>query len=214
MRNRICLCIVIIACFVNFAVLFLMAAEEQIFRDELKSENSDPAVSYEKYQKDLAKLLKSKEPKSEWSFRLEYVLFPLSAIALGIVVVFFIRQIQRNLIREVRGDEEPEIAADQVDTEKVALARAETAVESNDFRGALRYLYLSAILHLQERGILPYDKSLTNREYLHQSPTDIDLQTTLGPAVSVFDEVWYGHRPCDAETVADYRNLLQKIYSD
>lgn len=213
MRNRICLCIVIIVCFVNFAVLFLMAAEEQTFSDESKTKHSDPAVSYEKYQKDLAKLLKSKEPKSEWSFRLEYVLFPLCAIALGIVIVFFIRQIQMNLIREVRDEEAPEIAADQVDTEKVALARADTAVESNDFRGALRYLYLSALLHLQERGILPYDKSLTNREYLHQSPTDIDLQATLGPAVSVFDEVWYGHKPCDAETVANYRNLLQKIYS-
>ena len=190
-----------------------VAVEEQTFRDELKSKRSEPTVSYEKYQKDLAKLLKSKEPKPEWHFRLEYVLFPLSAIALGIVVIFFIRQIQMNLIREVRGDEEPEIAADHVDTERVALARAETAVESNDFRGALRYLYLSAILHLQERGILPYDKSLTNREYLHQSPVDIDLQATLGPVVSVFDEVWYGHKPCDAETVANYRNLLQKIYS-
>ncbi len=210
MKKRICFCVIV--CFASLVVYMAVAAEEQVFRDELKSKRSEPTVSYEKYQKDLAKLFKSKEPKPEWHFRLEYVLFPLCAIALGIVVVFFIRQIQRNLIREVR-DEEPEIAADHVDTEKVALARAETAVESNDFRGALRYLYLSAILHLQERGILPYDKSLTNREYLHQSPVDIDLQATLGPAVSVFDEVWYGHKPCDAETVASYRNLLQKIYS-
>ena len=207
-RNYFCITVYCI----SLIMLLAVAAEGQTFRDELEAKRSDPAVSYEKYQKDLAKILKSKEPKSEWSFRLEYVLFPLSAIALGIVVVFFVRQIRMNLIREVR-DEEPEIAVDHVDTEKVALARAETAVESNDFRGALRYLYLSAILHLQERGILPYDKSLTNREYLHQSPTDIDLQGTLGPAVSVFDEVWYGHKPCDAETVANYRNLLQKIYS-
>lgn len=208
-RNFFC---IIVYC-ISLIMLLAVAAEGQTFRDELEAKRSDPAVSYEKYQKDLAKILKSKEPKSEWSFRLEYVLFPLSAIALGIVVAFFIRQIRMNLIREVRGEEAPEIAVDQVDTEKVALARAETAVESNDFRSALRYLYLSAILHLQERGILPYDKSLTNREYLHQSPTDIDLQATLGPAVSVFDEVWYGHKPCDADTVANYRNLLEKIYS-
>ncbi len=208
-RNYFC---IIVYC-ISLIVLLAVAAEEQTFRDELEARRSDPAVSYEKYQKDLAKILKSKEPKSEWSFRLEYVLFPLSAIALGIVVVFFIRQIRMNLIREVR-DEEPEIAADHVDTKRDALARAETAVESNDFRGALRYLYLSAILHLQERGILPYDNSLTNREYLHQSPADVDLQETLGPAVSVFDEVWYGHKPCDAETVASYRNLLQKINND
>lgn len=196
----------------SFSLIMLLAvtAEEQVFRDELKSNRSEPAVSYEKYQKELAKLF---EPEPEWTFDIKYVLFPLSAIAFGIVIIFFIKQIRQNLIREVHDDEELEIASEHVATEKSALARAETAEDSNDFRSALRYLYLSAILHLQERGILPYDKSLTNREYLHQSPTDIDLQATLGPAVSVFDEVWYGHKPCDAETVASYRDLLQKIYS-
>ena len=53
---------------------------------------------------------------------------------------------------------------------------------------------------------------MTNREYLHQSQVDINLQKTLGPAVTVFDEIWYGHKPCDAETVANYRDLLQKVY--
>jgi hypothetical protein len=191
-------------------MLLADAAEEQTFRDELERHRSESELSYEKYQKELAKLL---EPKPGRTFDLKYVLFPLSAIALGIVVVFFIRQIQMNLIREVHDNAETEIASEQVETEKAALARAETAVESNDFRGALRYLYLSAILHLQERGILPYDKSLTNREYLHQSQVDIDLQTKLGPAIAVFDEVWYGHKPCDAETVASYQDLLQKIHS-
>ncbi len=210
-RNRICFCVVV--CFASLVMYMAVDAEEQTFRDELKAKRSDPTVSYEKYQKDLAKLFKSKEPKSEWHFRLEYVLFPLSAIALGIVVAFFIRQIQMNLIREVRDEAEPEIASERVETEKAALARAETAVEANDFRGALRYLYLSAILHLQERNILPYDKSLTNREYLYQSQVDTDLQTTLGPAITVFDEVWYGHKPCDAETVEGYRDMLQKVYS-
>ncbi len=204
-KIRICFCIIV--CFVNIAVLLAMAVEEHQFRDELQSDRSVPSVSHQKYQKDLAKLL---APKPEWHFKLEYVLFPFAAIALGVVVVFFIRQIRMNLISEVQ-DEESEIALDRVETEKAALARAETAVESSDFRGALRYLYLSAILHLQERGVLPYDKSLTNREYLHQLQVDIDLQKTLGPAIAVFDEVWYGHKPCDAETVASYKDLIQKV---
>ena len=201
---------VIIVYSISLIMLLVVAAEEQTFRDELKANRSVPQVSYEKYQKDLAKLF---EPESEWTFNIKYVLFPLCAIALGIVIIFFIKQIRLNLIREVHDDEKLEIASEHVVTEKAALARAETAEESNDFREALRYLYLSAVLHLQERGILPYDKSLTNREYLHQLQADIDLQTTLQPAIAVFDEVWYGYKPCDAETVASYRDLLQKIYS-
>lgn len=208
MRIKICFCIVL--CLINLAVHLAVAAEEQEFRDELQSDRSDPKVSYEKYQEDLAKLLEPKQ--TQWDINLENVLFPLGVVALVIVVIFFIKQLRMNLIREIH-DEESEIAVDHVETEKAALARAETAEESNDFRGALRYLYLSAILHLQEKGVLPYDKSLTNREYLHQSQVDSALQTTLGPVIAVFDEVWYGYKPCDAETVERYRDLLQKVYS-
>ena len=206
MRKRICFCV--IACFVTLNALFALASQEQIFRDDLERNHSESGLSYEKYQRELAKLL---DPKPTWNFDLKYVVFPLGVIAFGVVIIFFVKQIRINLISEVH-QEESEIVVDHVRTEKAALAHADTAEASNDFRGALRYLYLSAILHLQERGILPYDKSLTNREYLHQSRVDIDLQKTLGPAISVFDEVWYGHKPCSAETVASYRDLLQKIY--
>lgn len=209
-KTRICICVIVYC--ISFMMFFAVAAEEQEFRAELERSESEARVSYEKYQKELAKLF---EPKPQWDFNLEFVLFPLAAIALGFVVIFFIKQIRMNLIREVHdnAEEVSEIASERVETEKAALARAETAVEANDFRGALRYLYLSAILHLQEQNILPYDKSLTNREYLRQSQVDTNLQTTLGPAITVFDEVWYGQKPCDAETVASYRDLLQKVYS-
>ena len=201
-------CVGIIVCFITVSQLFGMTVEEQAFREELKT-RAEMDVSHEEYQKALAKIL---EPREGWDADLRYILFPLGAVALTIVVVFFIRQIRMNLIVEARDDGSNTQQA-RVETEKAALAYAETAEAASDFRGALRFLYLSAILHLQERGVLPYDKSLTNREYLHQAQTDTDLQATLGPAVTLFDEVWYGHKPCDAETLADYRDLLQKVYA-
>ena len=207
MSKRIGICV--IACFVSLSVLLTMAAEEQTFREELEVPPSGTEVSYEKYREELAKLI---EPRRPWDANLRYVLFPLAALAFGAVVIFFIRQIRMNLIGEAH-DEVVDASLERVETEKAALSRAETAEAASDFRGALRFLYLSAVLHLQERGVLPYDKSLTNREYLHQAQTDTDLYTALGPAVTVFDEVWYGHKPCDAETVSNYRDLLQKVYA-
>ena len=203
------ICVGVIICFITISQLFAMTVEEQAFREELETRETEIEVSYEEYQEALAKILESRD---RWDADLRYVLFPLGAIALGIVIVFFVRQIRMNLIVEAH-DDGSDTALERVETERAALVRAETAEASNDFRSALRFLYLSAILHLQERGVLPYDKSLTNREYLHQAQADIDLQATLGPAVTVFDEVWYGHKPCDAEAVADYRNLLQKVYA-
>ena len=205
-KKRICVGAII--SFITLSQLFAMTVEERTFREELKT-RAEMDVSYEEYRKALAKIL---EPNGGWDADLRYVLFPLGAIALGLVIAFFIRQIRMNLIIEAR-DDVSGTTQEQVATERAALARAEIAEASNDFRGALRFLYLSAILHLQERGVLPYDKSLTNREYLHQAQVNIDLQARLGPAVTVFDEVWYGHKPCDAETVADYRNLLREVYT-
>ena len=207
MRERIHFCIIV--CFVSLSVALTIAvAEEQVLREELETRRSEMEVSYKKYQEDLEKIL---NPRT-WDADFRYVLFPLAAVALGAVVIFFVRQIRMNLISEAR-DAVEETDLEQVETERAALARADSAEAASDFRGALRYLYLSAILHLQERGVLPYDKSLTNREYLHQARADVDLHTTLGPAIAVFDEVWYGHKPCNAETVANYRDLLQKVYA-
>lgn len=199
----------VIVCFVSlFVSLIVVAAEGQTLREELEARRSEPEVSYKKYREDLQKIL---NPRT-WDADLRFLLFPLAAMALGAAVIFFVRQIRMNLIREAR-DEVAETELEQVETERAALARADSAEAANDFRSALRFLYLSAILHLQERGVLPYDKSLTNREYLHQARTDIDLHTALGPAITVFDEVWYGHKPCDAETVTNYRNLLKNVYA-
>ncbi|MDE0401715.1 MAG: DUF4129 domain-containing protein [Candidatus Poribacteria bacterium] len=208
MSLKISIGICMIMSLMSLSALLVLAAEEQTLREELETHRLGTEVSYEKYRDELEKILNPRK----WDADLRFVLFPLGAIALGVVIIFFIRQIRMNLISEAH-DEVAETELEQVETERAALARAETAEAASDFRGALRFLYLSAILHLQERGVLPYDKSLTNREYLHQARADIDLHTALGPAITVFDEVWYGHKPCDAETVASYRDLLEKVYA-
>ena len=59
-RNRICFCVIVFC--ISFIMLLADAAEEQTFRDELERHRSESELSYEKYQKELAKLL---EPKPE-----------------------------------------------------------------------------------------------------------------------------------------------------
>ena len=207
MKERICFSVIVY--FLSFsAPLTITAAEEQAFRNELETRRDGAEVSYKRYRQDLDKILNPRV----WDADLRYVLFPLAAVGLGAMVIFFVRQIRMNLISEAQ-DEVAEPVLARVETERAALAHAETAEAASDFRGALRYLYLSAILHLQERGVLPYDKSLTNREYLRQAQDDLALHAALGPAITVFDEVWYGYKPCDAETIANYRSLLQKVYA-
>ena len=200
--------ILIFASFI--AVLFVVADEEQRFREELASDRGRMDVSFEKYQARLSKLLRHNNDAG-WDVGFGKVLLVLGIIALVAAVVFFGRKIRGNFIIEAQ-DETPELSLETVATEKVALAHAETAEAASDFRHALRFLYLSAILHLQERGRLTHDKSLTNWEYLRALQSDVALQRALLPAIQVFDEVWYGCQPCDAETVGNYRELLKDVY--
>ncbi len=190
------------------AILFAVETEEGRFREEVEANRTEMDVSFEKYEDILSKLL---SPNTPWDINLKYMLFGLGLLVLIGVTVFFIQQIRRNLITEAR-DKVAESSMDTVATEQAALTQSEAASASHNFRDALRFLYLSAILHLRERGILTYDKSLTNLEYLHTLQTHAELQDALRPAIQVFDDVWYGYKPCNADTIANYRELLQKVY--
>ena len=189
-------------------VLFAVETEERRFREEVEANHDKMEVSFAEYEDILSKLL---APRTYMDINLKHVLLTLGCLLLIGVSIFFIQQIRGNLVTEAR-DEMTESATESVATEQAALTQSEKAVASQNFREALRFLYLSAVFHLQERGILTYDKSLTNLEYLHTLQPRAELQNALQPAIQVFDDVWYGYKSCDADTVADYREMLKKVY--
>ena len=208
------------------SVLLAVGTEEEQFRGHVEEANrAEMDVSFDEYRDILSKLGSSNrrsridEPDDRIASSLHRfapntpgnVLLWLGILVLIIVIVFFIRQIRRNLITVSRDAADTSLK-DAVVTERAALSQSEAAAASHNFRDALRYLYLSAILHLQEQGILTYDKSLTNLEYLHTLQMRVELQDALRPVIQVFDDVWYGYKPCNAGTIENYRELLQKVY--
>ena len=214
------------------SLLLAVVTEEERFRREVEANRTEMVVSFEEYHEILSKLdspnkrrtdkrpdSRDDEPDDRSIGLLRHfsrdtpgnALLWLGFIVLAGVTFFFVRQIRRNLITEAR-DAEDDFSKDTIVTERAALNHSEMAAASHNFREALRFLYLSAILHLQERGILTYDKSLTNLEYLHALQMRVELQDALRPVIQVFDEVWYGYKPCNADTIENYRALLQKVY--
>ena len=214
MRNRIS--IFVIPLLILGSVLFAAETEMQRFREEIEANRANMDVSFKQYEDILSKLFSLHDRRTD-TFRsligigTADALLWIGCLMLIGLTLFFIQQIRRNLVAEV-GDQVTEAEMDHVTTARAALAQSEIAVTSHNFRDALRFLYLSAILHLQERGILTYDKSLTNLEYLHTLQANVELQEALRPVIQVFDDVWYGYKPCNADTIANYRELLQKVY--
>lgn len=96
-------------------------------------------------------------------------------------------------------------------TADAALRRAQTHSTAGDYRTAVRYLYLSTLLLLEEHGVLRYDRALTNREYLRRVAHDPTLSATLQNVVDVFDRVWYGFEPLDEVTYRRYADAVETL---
>jgi hypothetical protein len=138
-------------------------------------------------------------------------LFKIAAVLLFAFILFFIaRNLSRNLVREAQlaaeGNEN-----DEVLTSKGALKRAETLSVQGDYRNAIRYLYLSSLLVLDEQGLMRYDRSRTNREYLRSVSSKPELAKPLRDVIDVFDRVWYGFEGVDEQTYQSYVERVDEL---
>jgi hypothetical protein len=130
----------------------------------------------------------------------------------GLLLAGLIGYVLRGLRRSMAAD--ASIAADDPAaglTARTALDQAGDIARGGDYRTAMRYLYLSALLWLDERDLLRYDRALTNREYLERLRDNAALRERLRPIVETFDRVWYGHAALDAEGFAAYRAHVEAL---
>ncbi len=90
-----------------------------------------------------------------------------------------------------------------------ALAQARQFANAGDYREAVRELYLATLLMLDERGLLRYDRSLTNREYLDAVAGEPAVRAALEPIVNTFDRTWYGFQAMRREEFENYRRQVE-----
>lgn len=132
----------------------------------------------------------------------------LGAVLFFLVSLFFIwRGLSRSLVREAALAEDAADGGDALSS-KGAFKRAETLSQQGDYRNAIRYLYLSSLLVLDEQGLMRYDRSRTNREYLRSMASHPALAKPLRDVIDVFDRVWYGFETVDETT---YRSYVQHV---
>lgn len=138
-----------------------------------------------------------------------YGVTALTAVVLFIVLLYILRTVLRNVAAAPAEmelpDDEGTLTAGQ------AAQRAEQLSQGGDYRTAVRYLYLSALLALDEHGLLRYDRSRTNREYLRSVAARPEVATPLREVVDVFDAVWYGFQPLDEQSYTHYERQVAQL---
>jgi hypothetical protein len=133
-----------------------------------------------------------------------------AALFIGVILVYILRGMFTDLAADAdlnakNGSNEESLSAE------TALEHAEGLSNQGNYRLAVRYLYLSALLILNERGFLYYDRTRTNREYLRDLNSLPQIAVLLRSVIDVFDKVWYGFQPLDAETYQLYAEQVNQL---
>lgn len=139
----------------------------------------------------------------------------VAVILLGILILFLAllfawRGIQGSLAAEVELDLDRSMD-ERLLTADSAFQQAQQLSEQGNNRLAVRYLYLSSLLLLEERGLLRYDRSRTNREYLRSLAGQPELVKNLQAVVETFDRVWYGYQSLETDDFQRYQAEVVKL---
>lgn len=146
-------------------------------------------------------------PAAGISADLSQLILTVIAIAAGVVIfAYFARNlnVQTAALENAAPGDDPSTSSGAVDL-------AQQSAQSRDYRSAVRYLYLSTLLLLDERGLIHYDSTLTNREHLRQIRNNPQLLEVLRGVVGIFEDVWYGYAPIDETFYQQYTNQIDQL---
>lgn len=133
------------------------------------------------------------------------------AVLVGVIVQAIGRRSARS--KPLALDEEEATLVEARDNDSL-LGLAEQQAKAGDYRRAFRLVYLAALVALDTGGVLRFDRSKTNWEYLRalRAAGRGDIYSALTPLTREFDQVWYGFGQTDAShyarALAQYQALL------
>ncbi len=132
------------------------------------------------------------------------------ALALVLLLAYWLRGFIGSFAAGAGVLSDGEQLEDSPQTPAGARRRAAGSAQAGDYRNAVRNLYLSALLTLEQKGLVPADRSLTNRELLAQVAAN-PLHSHLRPVVETFDDVWYGVQQPDTVTYNAYMGAIDQL---
>jgi hypothetical protein len=132
---------------------------------------------------------------------------PLIWVATAGVLAWAAWKLARYLAQRKRaaggaGDRAQPADFQQLPEAEVLFRQAGEALRAGSYAETVRLTLLALIAHLQQRGLLRYDPTRTNREYQAQLRSEAELARVFGQVALPYERVWYGRLPAtpgDAE---------------
>ena len=195
------------------------SAREVLARPEFASDPPPPPSFVDKIAEWLDKLFQPRAAPTTTAapninpYVIRGILIAIAVAAFAVLVAVLVQAIGR---REARAkplalDEEEAVLVEARDKDSL-LALAEQQAKDGDYRRAFRLVYLASLVALDTNGVLHFDRSKTNWEYLRalRASGRGDVYTALTPLTREFDQVWYGFAPTDA---GQYARALSQYHA-
>ncbi len=155
---------------------------------------------------------------------LMYVLLILVGVFLIFMMVRYIRQKYRQKktrvpARPTTADKPVDLAAEHVSATDLPVNRwlelARKLAARGELRLALRALYLATLAELADRELITIAKFKSNREYVRELKRRAHdkgaLPAMFRDQVRLFDSVWYGRRPVEAQDLHHFEADRERI---
>ena len=84
------------------------------------------------------------------------------------------------------------------------------ALESNDYRSAVRVLYLSTIQQLNSTGLILWKKDKTNKDFLREMRKHSNYKTFRDITLA-YEIVWYGDRQIELQQFTSLKNIVDNF---
>lgn len=139
----------------------------------------------------------------KWEFN--FMLWMLATFFILVAAYFFFVR-NRLFIKETRLQQ---VIVD-AEQEEGGIHNYETAYLSakskNDYRAALKFLFLHSLYLLSEKGKLAFSPDKTNQDYLLELP--INFQKDFAVISLAYEYIWYGRQPLNPETFAQKEKIF------
>ena len=96
-------------------------------------------------------------------------------------------------------------------TSAQAIERAQRFASDGRYREACHFIFLSALLWIEEHGQARFERSATNCEHLQRLDRQSPTAPPLRALINRFDRLWYGQSEISATDYRDLEELALKV---
>jgi len=147
-----------------------------------------------------------------YSTLLDYLYYGLMIAALILIVRGLIKADRRGLLFGKINSNEIKIIESEEDISQINFDELiSIAIESKQYKLAVRYLFLNSLKLLSEKGLIELKNNKTNYQYLSEIKNN-QIADVFRNTTSSFEWIWYGDFPVDENIMKSSQNDFNELF--